>query len=134
VVGALMHLLVMRPLRRAPAISRLIATLGVFTALFAWKHRAEGDIPKIVQKLLPVDGVDVLGGNVGKDRLYLLGIGIAITAICWTVYRFTPFGLATSAVAENRRATAAQASRPMWWPLRTGRSVRCSRCSPRYWS
>jgi sulfate-transporting ATPase len=110
--GAFMHLVVMRSLRRAPAISRLIATLGVFTALFAWEHAREGDNAKIVTKLLPVDGIDVLGGPVGKDRLYLLGIGIAITAVCWVVYRFTPFGLATTAVAENRRAASAQGISP----------------------
>src|SRR5690242_15415377 len=33
-IGALVHQLVMRPLRNAPPVSRLIATLGVFALLY----------------------------------------------------------------------------------------------------
>jgi sulfate-transporting ATPase len=118
-IGVVVYL-VMRLLRRAPAISRLIATLGVFTVLFAYMHDKKGDLPQIVQKLLPVDGVpldDELFGllpdiSIGKDRLILLAVGVVLTIVLTLVYRFTPFGLATSAVAENRRATAAQGISP----------------------
>ena len=39
--------------------------------------------------------------------MILLAIGVALTIVLTLVYRFTRFGLATSAVAENRRATSA---------------------------
>ncbi len=108
-IGAAIHLLVMRPLRRAPGISRLVATLGIFAILFAWAHQRYGETPRIVAKLLPVEGVvEVLPDiTIGEDRVILLAIGVALTIVLTLVYRFTRFGLATSAVAENRRATSA---------------------------
>ena len=113
VLGALIHMVVMRSLRRAPAISRLVATLGIFAILFSWAHGEYGDTPRIVTKLLPIDGVEVLPDiTIGEDRIILLSIGILLTVVLTVVYRATRFGLATSAVAENRRATSAQGISP----------------------
>ena len=112
-LGAAIHLVVMRSLRRAPAISRLVATLGIFAILFSWAHAEYGDTPRIVAKLLPIDAVEVLPDiTIGEDRVILLSIGILLTVVLTLVYRYTRFGLATSAVAENRRATSAQGISP----------------------
>ena len=112
-IGAAIHLFVMRPLRRAPAISRLIATLGIFAVLFSWVLQKYGSIPRIVTKLLSVESVEVLPDIlIGKDRLVLLAVGVSLTILLAVVYRFTRFGLATTAVAESRRATAAQGISP----------------------
>ena len=113
-LGAGIHLLVMRPLRRAPGISRMVATLGIFAILFAWAHQRYGDSPRIVAKLLPVENVvEVLPDiTIGEDRLILLAIGVLLTVVLTLVYRYTRFGLSTSAVAESRRATAAQGISP----------------------
>jgi ABC-type branched-subunit amino acid transport system ATPase component/branched-subunit amino acid ABC-type transport system permease component len=111
--GAAVQLLVMRPLRRAPAISRLVATLGLFAILFAWAHGEYGDSPRIVAKLLPVGSVDVLPDiTIGEDRAILLLVGVVLTVVLTLVYRFTRFGLATTAVAQSRMATAAQGISP----------------------
>jgi ABC-type branched-subunit amino acid transport system ATPase component/branched-subunit amino acid ABC-type transport system permease component len=112
-IGVSTHLLVMRPLRRAPALSRLIATLGIFTVLFAFGQRRYGNAANIVEKLLPVDSVTLWDDiNVGKDRLILLAVGFGLTILLTVVYRLTRFGLATTAVAESRRNTAAQGWSP----------------------
>jgi sulfate-transporting ATPase len=106
-IGAATHLLVMRPLRRAPALSRLIATLGLLTFLLGLGLERWGDRPRIVAKVLPTTPVEVLpDAIVGKDRLLLLGVAVALTIVLFVVYRWTRFGLATTAVAESRRATA----------------------------
>ena len=39
--------------------------------------------------------------------LITLGIAAVVTALLWALYRYTRFGLATSAVAENERAASA---------------------------
>jgi sulfate-transporting ATPase len=112
-IGAAMHLVVMRPLRHASGLARLIATIGVFTILYTWKQDQEGEIAKLIPKLLPVTGVEVLPDiTIGKDRLILLSFGVAVTVLFTLVYRFTKFGLATTAVAESRRITAAQGISP----------------------
>jgi ABC-type branched-subunit amino acid transport system ATPase component/branched-subunit amino acid ABC-type transport system permease component len=112
-LGALTHLAIMRPLRHAPDISRLIATLGILTVLLGVGESRWGTAARIVSKLLPTDAVTFWDDvTIGRDRLALLGIGVALTALLTVVYRFTRFGLATSAVAENQRASAAQGISP----------------------
>ena len=106
-MGAATHLLVMRPLRDAPALARLIATLGLLIFSIAFGLERWGDSPRIIAKVLPTDAVD-LGGDivVGADRLVLVGIAAGSSVVLLAVYRWTRFGLATTAVAEDRRATA----------------------------
>src|SRR5262245_15998296 len=107
VIGIATHFLIMRPLRRAPAISRLIATLALLTVLIALGLELWGDTPRIVAHLFPIDTVEVLPGvQIGVDRLWLFGVAVVLTAVLTFVYRHTRFGLATSAVAENRRVPA----------------------------
>ena len=106
-IGVATHFLIMRPLRRAPAISRLIATLALLTVLLALGLELWGDTPRIVSHILPIDTVTLLPGvHIGVDRLILFGVALVLTAVLTYVYRHTRFGLATSAVAENRRVPA----------------------------
>ena len=65
----------MRPLRHAPAISRLIATLTLLTVLMALGLELWGDNPRIVSHILPISTVTVFPGvDLGVDRLILLGV------------------------------------------------------------
>ncbi|MET7425555.1 ATP-binding cassette domain-containing protein [Dactylosporangium sp. NPDC005555] len=107
--GALIHLLVMRPLRDAPPVSRLIATLGVFAFLFGLGQFLFGvGKARIVTSILPDGSTTVLPGiRIGTDRLAILGVGVVLAVVLTVVYRSTRFGLATSAVAENGRASSA---------------------------
>ncbi|GAA3456541.1 ABC transporter permease subunit [Dactylosporangium matsuzakiense] len=108
-IGALVHQLVMRPLRDAPPVSRLIATLGVFAFLFGLGQYLFGvGQARIVGSILPDGSTTVLPGiRIGTDRLAILAAGIVLAAALTVVYRSTRFGLATSAVAENGRASSA---------------------------
>ena len=49
----------------------------------------------------------IFGAPIGEDRLCIFGIVIVLTVVLWAVYKFTRFGLATSAVAENPTAPPA---------------------------
>ncbi len=81
-LGVAMHVLIMRPLRHAPALARLIATLGVLSILLSWGTARYGAGPQIVAKLLPVDAVGLWGDvTVGRDRLILLAVAVALTAV-----------------------------------------------------
>ena len=110
VVGALVHLLVMHWLWKASPLTRLVATLGVLTALQAaligWPFEF-GDTQRFVSGFLPASVVD-FGDDigVGEDRLWILGIAALLSLALWLVYRYTRFGLVTRAVAENEEAAA----------------------------
>ncbi len=94
-------------LRDASQLARLIATLGLFGAGQAFMVLRWG--PSIVQPrpILPSRNVTLFGDVViGLDRLLLIGIALACAVVLRFVYSGTLFGLATSAVAENRRAAA----------------------------
>src|SRR5262245_46721284 len=112
-IGLAIHFVIMRPLRRAPALSRLIATLGLFTAFFAFALNRYGVTIRIITKLIEPTAVEVLPDiSIGRDRVWLLAVGIVLTVVLTLVYRYTRFGHATTAVAESRRATAAQGISP----------------------
>ena len=111
--GVLTYVLVMRPLRHASALVRLVATLAILAILQQVLVLRYGDRQRFVASILP-SGVwsPYEGIVVGIDRIYLLGIGILVTTALWALYRYTKFGLTTSAVAENTRATAALGRSP----------------------
>ena len=106
-IGALTHLLIMRPLRTASPLVRVIATLGVLVTLQSIAILRYGSTPKFIASELPTDVWRISGDIViSADRLILLGIAASFSVVLWALYRFTRFGLATSAVAENERAAS----------------------------
>ncbi len=107
-LGALTHWVIMRPLRRASSLVRVIATLGVLVTIQAGVIIRYGSNPHQVESWLPTNRV-TLWGDVGitVDRLILLGIGSASAFALWLLYRSSQFGLATEAVSESERSAAA---------------------------
>ncbi|MDH6214436.1 branched-chain amino acid ABC transporter permease/ATP-binding protein [Streptomyces pseudovenezuelae] len=106
-LGVLTHLLVIRPLRRASTLARLVGTLAVFIVLTAIAVKRYGDSLQLVPGKLPTRLLTIAGATVSEDRVWLLGIAIAVTAVLHLLYRRTLFGLGTTAVAENEGAAAA---------------------------
>jgi sulfate-transporting ATPase len=104
VLGALTHLLVMRPLRAASPLARVIATLGIMSLVQEVSYVRFGSGDRIVNSMFPTRAVTPFqGATVSLDRLILLAISVAITTALWAFYRSTRFGLATTAVAESDR-------------------------------
>ncbi len=107
-LGALTHWVIMRPLRRASSLLRVIATLGVLVTIQAGVVIRYGSQPRKVDSWLPTERV-VLWSDVATtvDRLILLAIASASAFGLWLLYRSSQFGLATEAVAESERSAAA---------------------------
>ena len=104
-VGLLMHVLVMRPLRNAPPLTRVIATLGVMTALQQLGHLILGAQIILVPSFLPTNAVSpVHGAIVSVDRFILLAIAVIVSVALWAFYKFSRFGAVTAAVAESERS------------------------------
>lgn len=105
-IGALTHLLVMRQLRRASPLARIVATLGVLILLQAAAVLRYGARVTFVNPELPTNLVRPFGIVISIDRFIIVGIAAVLTLGLWSLYRFTTFGLVTSAVAENQRAAS----------------------------
>lgn len=112
-IGALTHLLVMRPLRRSSSLSRIAATLGILLILQGLVVLRYGTDLILVKSALPTTRVDFVG-NVGVtvDRIILLISAAIISAILYWVYKRTKFGLETAAAAENETVTASLGLNP----------------------
>jgi branched-subunit amino acid ABC-type transport system permease component len=105
-LGLAVYLLVFRPLRQAPALARVVASLGLLLY-----------IQEIVRLRFPVAGASVVtrrpvlsdepvalfGTTVTENRLILAGLVVAVALVLGAVFRFTRFGLATRAAAGNEK-------------------------------
>lgn len=109
-IGAAFQALVVRRLRHAPVLAKVVATLGLLVLLQSLIKPIFGDkIPKappIIGKgtfTLPLGSPQF---KIGQDRLWLLVFAIIISGVLWGFYRWTRFGIATRATADNERATS----------------------------
>lgn len=101
VIGAVCHLLVFRPLRGAPVLAKVVASLGLLVTLQALVAVRFGSTPRRVTPVLPTDKVDFAGLTFSIDRLYLTGLVVVLAATVWAALRFTRWGTALRAAAEN---------------------------------
>ena len=65
-----------------------------------------------VPSLLPTGRSAVLGVDVPRDRLLLAALVVVAAVGLWAVYRFTRFGLASRAAADDQVSLACSAGRP----------------------
>lgn len=107
-LGVLTHWWVMKPLRRASSLVRVIATLGVLVTVQAGVVIRYGSQPRQVDSWLPTTRI-TLWGEVGitVDRLILVAIAAVSAVVLWRLYRSSQFGLATEAVSESERSASA---------------------------
>ncbi len=101
--GVALYWAMIRPLRDAPQLAKLVATLGLLLALQAATVLVFGAGTPSSPAILPNETIEVLGVSFGRDRLWLLAITVVLTVALWGLYRFTRFGLATQAAAESEK-------------------------------
>jgi branched-chain amino acid transport system permease protein len=102
--GALTEFAVYRPLRNSAPLAKLVASLGVLLVVQASMLLAFGITPQPAPGILPTNTVHIFGAVVPIDRFILTGIVIVAAAALAAVYKWTKFGLATRAAAENEAA------------------------------
>jgi branched-chain amino acid transport system permease protein len=104
-MGLLVYQLVFRPLYRAPALAKVVASIGiliVFTSLISVRFTNGAGLR--VGPILPREPVTISDGlTVPRDGLWLMAIVALITAVVWAGSRYTRFGLATKAAAGNEK-------------------------------
>lgn len=112
VLGIAMQGLVMRRLRGASPLIRVIATTALLTVLVQAGSLHYGPTPVFVTQYLPSSEVSFAGIQVSADRIWLIGIVVVLTAVLWVIYRYSRFGLATTAVSESELVASSMSVSP----------------------
>jgi branched-chain amino acid transport system permease protein len=100
-VGVMSELLVFRPLRTSSPLAKLVASLGILLILQATVLLWFGSASKQIPSIFPKDIVDVFGASIPANRFWMAAIVVLIALVLTALYRWTRFGLATRAAAEN---------------------------------
>ena len=100
--------LLLRRMRQASPLARLIATVGVLLVLQSAALKIWGDNPPFVAQILP-SRIWHLSSSITlpSGYVWLLVIAAGLTAILTILWRFTRIGWVTSAVSDNQRGAAA---------------------------
>jgi sulfate-transporting ATPase len=101
VVGALMYVVVFRPLRNHRPVAKAVASLGVATLLTALVNYQVGTQQILANPIYPQTSYTVGGVHIAADRLWFAATILAVALLLTAVYRLTRFGMATRASAET---------------------------------
>jgi len=107
-LGAIVYALVFRPLRHAPPLARVVASLGVFLYLqsimqLRASETGAGSASLQLTSILPDGAVRFGHVAVPTASFALAGLAVAVALVLAAVFRFTRFGLATRAAAEQEK-------------------------------
>ncbi|WP_375478999.1 ABC transporter permease [uncultured Jatrophihabitans sp.] len=106
VLGLIIFMLVYRPLLHAAPLTKVCASVGVALFFEAVAVLNFGTTPLSAPPILPSEPITIGSVIVPSDRLYLAGIVVLVAVGLTVVFRFTRFGLATRAGAENETGAA----------------------------
>jgi ABC-type branched-subunit amino acid transport system permease subunit len=106
VLGLVLYLIVYRPLRGASPLTRVCASVGVMLALQAIAVLNYSTEPVATNPIFPSSGLTISKITFPEDSLFFAGVVIIISVVLAAAYRFSRFGLATRAGAENDRGAA----------------------------
>jgi sulfate-transporting ATPase len=102
VLGALLYLVVFRPLRDAPPLAKAVASLGVLVVLQGVLAIRQGTNPVTVAPIFPAKRWELGSILILSDRAYLALTVAGLALVLAASFRFTRFGLLTRATAESQ--------------------------------
>jgi ABC-type branched-subunit amino acid transport system permease subunit len=106
VFGLVLYVLIYRPLRGASPLTRVCASVGVMLSLQAIAVLNYSTEPVATNPIFPSSPLSISKITFPEDRLYFTGVVVVISVALALAYRYTRFGLATRAGAENDRGAA----------------------------
>lgn len=124
-LGVAFHVLVLRQLRDAPVLAKVIATLALLTLLQGLALLWFDVTTTTPVGALPASTMRLLGVSVFSDRVWLAAIAAATATILGALSYTTRTGLAVRAIAENRKGAQLQGYSPdalsmLTWGLGSG--------------
>ncbi|WP_375387063.1 hypothetical protein [uncultured Amnibacterium sp.] len=106
VLGLVLFVVAYRPLLRAAPLTKVCVSVGIMLLLQAIAVLNFGTTSLATGPVLPSTPIPIAGVTAPSDRLVLFGIVVAVAVALLALYRFTRFGLATRASAENETGAA----------------------------
>src|SRR3984957_9860111 len=106
ILGLVLYVLIYRPLRHASPLARVCASVGVMLGLQAIAVLNYSTEPVATNPIFPSAPLSVAKITFPEDRLFFTGVVVIISVALALAYRFSRFGLATQAGAENDRGAA----------------------------
>jgi ABC-type branched-subunit amino acid transport system permease subunit len=106
VLGLVLYVLVYRPIQSASPLTRVCASVGVMLGLEAIAVLNYSTEPVATNPIFPSAPLAIAGVTFPEDRLFFTGVVIVISVVLALTYRYSRFGLATRAAAENGRGAA----------------------------
>jgi len=103
VLGALLYVLVFRPLRSAPALTKLVASIGVMITLSGVLAVQAGSVTIATAQIFPSTVFHVGDVGVQANRLLLALVICGIAIVLALGFRYTRFGLAAMATSETEK-------------------------------
>jgi branched-chain amino acid transport system permease protein len=104
IFGLLLHFLIFRPLRKAPPLAKVVASVGLLIFLQQILILRFGAEVKPTAAILPTTArhftSDII---IPENQLLLALIALILAAALYALFRLTRFGLATRAAAENEK-------------------------------
>ena len=101
-LGALLYVLVFRPLRDAPQLAKAVASLGVLVVIQGVLAIRQGTNTVSVKSIFPAERWELGSAMVLSDRFYLAVTVVALTLLLAAGFRYTRFGLLTRATADSQ--------------------------------
>ncbi len=106
-LGLALHFLIFRPLRAAPPLAKVVASIGLFLYLPAVIVRRFSIQPFALEKVPFFSNTKPmklpLGISMTSDELAIAVLVVVLTAALYAVFQLTRFGLATRAASENEK-------------------------------
>jgi branched-chain amino acid transport system permease protein len=103
-LGGLTERVAIRPLRSAPPVNALIATIGLWMIYHHGAGWIWGYDPVRFPSLFSPDPVNLLGARVAQNALGIIGVALLMMALLYLYFEYTRSGIAMRAVSMNRRA------------------------------
>jgi ABC-type branched-subunit amino acid transport system ATPase component/ABC-type branched-subunit amino acid transport system permease subunit len=102
-LGLVLYVSTFRPLRRASAVAKAVASIGVMVVITGVIVQRLGTSPVAVASIFPTKVWAIGSVRVSSDRVWFAVTVVALAGLIAAVYRFTRFGLHTRAAAETEK-------------------------------
>lgn len=103
-LSLLSYVLVFRPLRNAPQLASVVASIGITTVIQSLVAIQFGTNQVVVPNWFTTDTVTIAGQTVPADRVQVLLVFVVMVVAVWAYLRYARQGIAVAAYADNTRA------------------------------